>query len=93
MSNALSFAEVARQQVELLPARTVMSTGGVGGSGNYGGDGYGGHGGDATAVVFDNYNFGDTRDGDVTQYNLAIAVGGDGGDGYGGVVFADGVSE
>ena len=52
MSDALSFAEVDGQHVELLPARTVMSmihcggdSGGRGGNGGYGGHGGTGRGG------------------------------------------------
>ncbi len=49
MSDALSFAEIDGQQVELLPARTVMSmfvvkSGGDGGVGGAGGKGTGGIG-------------------------------------------------
>ncbi len=69
MSDALSFAEIAGQHVELLPVRTVLSTGGAGGPG-----------GDATASVYDNYNFAHGPD-DAVQYNIAVAVGGDGGAG------------
>jgi hypothetical protein len=46
MSDALSFAEIAGQQVELLPARTVLSLFSVHGGGARGGDGgTGGNGG------------------------------------------------
>jgi hypothetical protein len=48
MSDALSFAEIDGQHLELLPARTVMSTfamgGGDGGTGGAGGSGQGGVG-------------------------------------------------
>ncbi|MDQ3761469.1 MAG: hypothetical protein M3460_07140 [Actinomycetota bacterium] len=46
MSDALSFAEIDGQHVELLPARTVMSmfAAGGGGKGGDGGDGFGGIG-------------------------------------------------
>ncbi len=48
MSDALSFVEIDGQHVELLPARTVLSTfamgGGDGGAGGGGGDGQGGVG-------------------------------------------------
>ena len=48
MSDALSFAEIDGQHLELLPARTVMSTftmgGGDGGTGGAGGSGQGGIG-------------------------------------------------
>ncbi|MBV9164125.1 MAG: hypothetical protein JO281_21845 [Pseudonocardiales bacterium] len=51
MSDALSFAEIDSQHVELLPARTVMSMfvvgkggGGDGGKGGAGGKGVGGIG-------------------------------------------------
>ena len=52
MSDALSFAEINGQHVELLPARTVMSllrtggeNGGRGGNGGHAGAGGKGHGG------------------------------------------------
>ncbi len=48
MSDALSFAEIDGQHVELLPARTVMSLchagGGDGGQGGHGGSAQGGLG-------------------------------------------------
>ncbi|MGH3898219.1 MAG: hypothetical protein ACRDTA_08175 [Pseudonocardiaceae bacterium] len=48
MSDALSFVEIDGQHVELLPARTVLSTfsmgGGDGGAGGAGGDAQGGLG-------------------------------------------------
>ena len=48
MSDALTFAEIDGQHLELLPARTVMSTftmgGGDGGTGGPGGSGQGGLG-------------------------------------------------
>ena len=48
MSDALSFAEIDGQHVELLPARTLMSTfrtgGGDGGTGGNGGSAQGGLG-------------------------------------------------
>ena len=47
MSDALSFAEMEGQYLELLPARTVMSmftAGGCGGCGGHGGGGNGGNG-------------------------------------------------
>lgn len=57
MSEALSFAEIDGQDVELLPARTVLSLcsagGGNGGTAGAGGTGTGGLGGnlvDASAV-------------------------------------------
>lgn len=57
MSDALSFAEIDGQDVELLPARTVLSlfsaVGGNGGIAGDGGNGTGGVGGnivDASAV-------------------------------------------
>jgi hypothetical protein len=39
MSDAVSFAEIAGQQVELLPARTVLSLFNLGGGGAHGGTG------------------------------------------------------
>jgi hypothetical protein len=53
MSDALSFAEIDRQHVELLPARTVMSmfmTGDCGGCSGHGG-GHGGDGGDGQGGI------------------------------------------
>lgn len=97
--DVLGWAELDAQQVELLPARTVLSafgpchsggagddggTGGDGGHDNTGGKGEGGDGGDATAVVAGNENYG------FLQINIAIAEGGAGGDGYGGDVDASG---
>ena len=45
MSDALSFAEIDGQRVELLPARTVMSMFSAGGAGRGGNGGTGGTGG------------------------------------------------
>jgi hypothetical protein len=45
MSDALSFAAIEGQQVELLPTRTVMSLFSVHGGGRGGNGGVGGHGG------------------------------------------------
>ena len=44
MSDALSFAEIDGQHVELLPARTVLSCCGGGGKGGDGGNAQGGLG-------------------------------------------------
>ena len=70
MSDALSFTEIDRQHVELLPARTVLSLGGIvksgggvcggtGGTGGNGGDAYGGIGVNALNIILqhaqDNY--------------------------------------
>ncbi|WP_214369080.1 hypothetical protein [Pseudonocardia sp. H11422] len=72
MSDAMSFAELEGQYVELLPARTTMTTGcGCGGDGGGGGDG--GYG-----INFLNINI--AVFGDATQYNIA-GNGGDGGNG------------
>ncbi|MCA1672177.1 MAG: hypothetical protein LC799_08245 [Actinobacteria bacterium] len=105
MSDALScgvlgWAEIEAQRVEMLPARTVLSSidswyfcgsgddggsGGDGGDHNKGGDGgQGGDGGNAYANVSDNVNNG------FMQINIAIAEGGDGGDANGGDVDANG---
>src|SRR3712207_9273496 len=60
MSDALSFVEINAQQVELLPARTVLSlfsTGGGGGRGGNGGgcgDGGGGPGGLRLDILYNN---------------------------------------
>jgi hypothetical protein len=52
MIDALSFAEVDRQDVELLPARTVLSLFGMGGGGNcnVGNGSFNGGGGIITAL-------------------------------------------
>lgn len=78
MSDALSFAEIDVQRVELLPARTVLSS--LGGDGGWAGDGFGGFGGDSgDAVVAGNDNYGGI------QVNIAISgPGGWGGPGWGG---------
>ncbi|MDQ3904050.1 MAG: hypothetical protein M3300_01030 [Actinomycetota bacterium] len=49
MSDALSFAEIDGQHVELLPGRTVMSLLHLGGGENGGRGGNGGHGGSGGA--------------------------------------------
>lgn len=104
MSDALSFADIDGQHVELLPARTVLSLyggsypdysddggdGGDGGDHNKGGDGKGGDGGDAHATAKDNVNVAVHNHGDVEQKNAAVAEGGNGGDAKGGNVDADG---
>src|ERR1700712_6114128 len=46
MTDTMSFAEVAGQHAELLPARTVLSLFNAGGCGNGGGGHDGGDGGD-----------------------------------------------
>lgn len=52
MSDAVSFAEIDEQHVELLPERTVMSTFTLGEpSGGDGGDGVGGIGTDALSGI------------------------------------------
>ena len=88
MSDALSFAEIAGQHVELLPARTVLSLFSTGGGGEGGGaatptpaGNYGGDGGDAKgkAAIFDNYFY---TEGDVYNY----VTGGAGGAGGAGAV-------
>ena len=105
MSDVLScdvvgWAEMNAQQVELLPARTVLSAfdswyfgglgddgghGGEGGDGNTGGaGGEGGDSGDATATIENPQNYG------FMQINIAIAETGDGGDANGGDVDANG---
>lgn len=83
MSDALSFAEIDGQHVELLPARTVLSMikatggqcGGNGGTGGNGGEGEGGIGVNALNIVLPD-----------EQYNYAAnGYGGNGGDANGGV--------
>ncbi|HZA17996.1 MAG TPA: hypothetical protein VE645_14130 [Pseudonocardiaceae bacterium] len=77
MSDALSLAEIDRQHVELLPARTVMSmfmTGDCCSGGGHGGDGGDGQGGIGVNALNVNV-LGD-------QENTAgSGFGGDGGDG------------
>lgn len=51
MSDAVSFAEIDEQQVELLPERTVMSTFCLGEPGGNGGDGTGGIGTDVLSGI------------------------------------------
>lgn len=95
MFEALSFADIAGQHAELLPARTVLTTHGYGDDGGNGGDGgdyntggeggEGGDGGDAAALIIEPHSYGDSE-----QENVAIAAGGDGGDANGGDVHADG---
>ena len=85
MSDALSFAEIDAQRVDLLPARTVLSLmgiaksgggqcGGNGGVGGNGGAAYGGIGVQALNIILqhDQENF------------AANAWGGNGGDATGG---------
>lgn len=100
MSNALSFAEVDSQRLELLPARIVLTTlgpinsagsgddggtGGHGGFGNAGGQGTGGQGGDGHGTVVGN-NHGFIS----PQINIALGFGGTGGEGQGGGIVANG---
>lgn len=70
--------------VELLPARTVMSTGAFGGAGGVGG--LGGDGGVAVSVNAGNINFGGTQ----TNAAFADASGGNGGNADGGGAAAAG---
>lgn len=105
MSDALNcdvfgWVEMNAQQVELLPARTVLSAfdasyfgvpgddggyGGDGGNGDTGGEGGdAGDGGNATATIDHPTNYG------FLQINIAIAEAGDGGDANGGDVDAGG---
>jgi hypothetical protein len=82
MTDALSFAEIDAQHLELLPARTVLSlfaTGGGAKGGDAGNGGPGGYGGDGTgkAAFLHNYFY---TEGDV--YNTA--TGGQGGAADGG---------
>src|ERR687894_666526 len=80
MTDALSFAEIDAQHLELLPARTVLSlfaTGGGAKGGDTGNGGPGGYGGDGTgkAAFLHNYFY---TEGDV--YNTATGGQGGGGD-------------
>jgi len=82
MSDALSFAEIEGQQVELLPARTVMSlvsAHGAGRGGNAGAGGPGGKGRGGIGINLLNINL--LGDQDNTAGN---GVGGPGGDADGG---------
>ena len=80
MSDALSFAEIEGQHVELLPARTVLSMfstgngsrGGDAGNGGAGGTGGAGGAGSGKAALFDNYFY---TEGDV----INTVTGGEGG--------------
>jgi hypothetical protein len=100
MSDALSFAEIAGQYAELLPARTVLTTmsttPGVeagdawGGADNDGGDGWGGdggkaEGGEAKGGAQWNFNWdGEQRNDLITEGGDAHANGGEGEGGDGG---------
>jgi hypothetical protein len=81
MTDALSFAEIDAQHLELLPARTVLSlfaTGGGSKGGDAGNGGPGGYGGAAEgkAGFFHNYFY---TEGDV--YNTATGAEGGAADG------------
>jgi hypothetical protein len=88
MSDALSFAEIDGQHVELLPARTVLSMFSTGGgprggdAGNAGAGGTGGPGGtgSGTASLYDNWIY---VEGD-NYNNLTGGAGGEGGAADGG---------
>jgi hypothetical protein len=88
MSDALSFAEIDGQHVELLPARTVMSmfsTGGAGRGGNGGEGGKGGVGRGGLGINLINLNlFGDQTN------NAGDGFGGACGSGNGGTGGAEG---
>jgi hypothetical protein len=81
MSDAVSFVEIDGQHVELLPARTVMSTF-VTGKGGGGDGGYGGAGGKGTGGIGVNLLDIDVL-GDQTN-SAADGVGGHGGGASGG---------
>ena|ERR1051326_3807701 len=95
MSDALSrdvlgWAEIGRQHIELLPARTVLTTSGGGDGGDvyvnaYSGDAYGG---DAFAYAEASHNYNSAYDGDAYQSNYADADA-YGGDAYSGDVYVD----
>jgi hypothetical protein len=72
MSDALSFVEIEGQHVELLPARTVMSTFRAGG-GNEGGDGGSAQGGVGVNVLSG-----------IGVLGTGVASGGDAAGGHGG---------
>ncbi|HEY6424946.1 MAG TPA: hypothetical protein VIY28_17245 [Pseudonocardiaceae bacterium] len=87
MSDALSFAEIEGQHLELLPARTVLSMfsfggpkGGDTGAAGAGGTGGAGAGGSGKAALFDNWFY---TEGDVYN-NVTGATGGTGGAADGG---------
>ena len=69
MSNALSFAEINGQHVELLPARTVLSTFSMGEAGGAGGAGAGSAAGGAATAS------------DPMVYGDLYVIGGNGGTG------------
>ncbi|MGH3771299.1 MAG: hypothetical protein ACRDRW_07885 [Pseudonocardiaceae bacterium] len=97
MSDAVNFAEIDSQRVELLPVRTVLSTFSVGGprggdAGNAGQGGTGGAGGQGMgkAALFDNFFY---TEGNVTN-NVTGGTGGVGGAAAGGpATGGDGVAE
>ena len=84
MTDALSFAEIDTQHLELLPARTVLSLFATGGGGAKGGDagnaGQGGYGGEGEGKASIAHNWFYIEDGYV--YNTA--TGGQGGAADGG---------
>jgi hypothetical protein len=83
MTDALSFAEIDAQHLELLPARTVLSLFATTGGGGKGGDvtgGAGGHGGEGEGKASIAHNWFYIEDGYV--YNTA--TGGQGGAADGG---------
>lgn len=77
MSDALSFAEMEGQYLELLPARTVMSMFTAGGCGGCGGEGEGGNGGNGQGGIGLNVLSGIG----ILGNGVAIAGSGFGGDG------------
>jgi hypothetical protein len=82
MSDALSFAELDGQHVELLPARTVLSLFSAAGAGRGGNGGLGGNGGVGRGGLGANLINANVF-GDQTNY-AGSGVGGAGGGGIGG---------
>jgi hypothetical protein len=83
MTDALSFAEIDAQHLELLPARTVLSlftAGGGGKGGDTGNAGMGGYGGEGEGKASFTHNWIYIEDGDVSP----TVIGGQGGGADGG---------
>jgi hypothetical protein len=87
MSDSMSFTEIESQNVQLLPARTVLSlfvsSGGRGAGGGGGGGGGDHHGGGGGGGAFLNIGDGNAnRSGGIANHSGGInVIGGNGGDG------------